>query len=151
MRQHPVKSLMLVSLIAILLTGCASTVVPAASDKLTVITTLFPQYDFVREVAGERVEVVLLLPPGIEPHSYEPAPRDIVAIQNADLLIFTTHDMEPWVSRIVSSVKSDSLRMVESGEGVSLLKDEPEDEDDDQDDHDDDHDHGAADPHIWLD
>ncbi|HSL93413.1 MAG TPA: zinc ABC transporter substrate-binding protein [Bacillota bacterium] len=152
MKHDTLRLFLVVTLVTILLTGCSGIVAPPASDKLKVITTLFPQYDFVREIAGDRVDVVLLLPPGMEPHSYEPSPRDIVTLRSADLFVYTTEAMEPWVARIVNTTSSQSLRVVESGEGVHLLTgddDDDEDHDEDEDDHD--HDHGDADPHIWLD
>ena len=54
-------------------------------SALKIVTTIFPQYDFVRQIAGERVSLQMLLKPGEETHSYEPTPRDIIAIQNEDL------------------------------------------------------------------
>ena len=73
-------------LILILLTGCGA---PAAreeeSGRLQVITTIFPQYDFVRQIAGGQADVRMLLKPGEEIHSYEPTPQDIRDIQNCDL------------------------------------------------------------------
>ena len=68
----------LVMVLLMSLTSCASPSQVATTGKLKVVTTLFPQFDFVREIAGDKVEVSLLLPPGVEPHSYEPSPRDIV-------------------------------------------------------------------------
>ena len=52
-------------------------------EKLSVVTTIFPQYDFVREIAGEEVELKMLLKPGEETHSYEPTPQDMIAIENS--------------------------------------------------------------------
>ena len=60
----------------------------AAEDKISVVTTIFPQYDFVRQVAGDRVDLKMLLKPGEESHSYEPTPQDIIAIQNCDIFIY---------------------------------------------------------------
>ena len=71
------------------LTGCAPAPAassPAGKEKLTVYATLFPQYDFAREIAGDRAEVILLLPPGVESHSFEPTPADIAGISKSDLL-----------------------------------------------------------------
>ena len=55
--------------------------------KMKVVTTIFPAYDFARQVAGERAEVTLLLKPGMESHSYEPSPRDILEIMDSDLFL----------------------------------------------------------------
>ena len=69
-------------------TGCSQSEAPVSEDgwTLTVVTTLFPQYDFARQLAGEKGEVSLLLPPGVESHNFEPTPADIINIEKADLL-----------------------------------------------------------------
>ena len=70
------------------LTGCAPAPAassPAGKEKLTVYATLFPQYDFAREIAGDRAKITLLLPPGVESHSFEPTPADIAGISKSDL------------------------------------------------------------------
>ena len=71
----------------------------SADGKPKVIATLFPQYDFVRQVGGDRVNVRLLLPPGVEPHEFEPTPHDIIEINQADIFIYTNKYMEPWVDK----------------------------------------------------
>ncbi|MBP1730175.1 MAG: periplasmic solute binding protein, partial [Deltaproteobacteria bacterium] len=53
--------------------------------KLKVVATLFPLYDFAREVSGGRADVTLLLPPGVEPHSFEPKPGDVMRLEASDL------------------------------------------------------------------
>ena len=58
-------------------------------NKLTVVATLFPQYDFAREIAGDKADIFLLLPPGMESHSFEPTPGDIVRIHNSDIFLYT--------------------------------------------------------------
>ena len=58
-------------------------------DKLKIVATLFPQYDFAKEIAGKHAEVTLLLPPGVESHTYEPTPADSVKINAADMFIYT--------------------------------------------------------------
>ncbi|MBQ7054651.1 MAG: zinc ABC transporter substrate-binding protein [Oscillospiraceae bacterium] len=65
----------------------------ADSDKLRVVCTLFPQYDFVRQIAGDKVELALLLPPGVESHSYDPTPADIKAVSGAELVIRVSENM----------------------------------------------------------
>ena len=139
-------------------------------NRLTVITTLFPQYDFVRILAGDRVSVSLILPPGIEPHSFEPTPKDIVKIGQADLFIYTGGLMEPWAERILEGVQSQTLTIVDTSAGIALLhghaheEDEPHAEDsadphgeESADTHEettekDTHaEEEGADPHIWLD
>lgn len=96
-----------VCLIFLLLTGCQradgqSTIETGnTSDKIKVVTTIFPQYDFVRQIAGENVEIQMLLKPGEETHSYEPTPQDIIAILHADLFIYVGGENDVWVEDIL--------------------------------------------------
>ena len=96
-------------------------------DKLLIVTTLFPQYDFARQIAGDKAEVRLLLTPGSESHSYEPTAADIASIQQADLFIYNGGESEVWVNEILDSygIKDNSLRLMDF---VSPLKEEDEDE-----------------------
>ena len=61
------------------------------------ITSLFPLYDFAKNIGGDRADVTLLLPPGVESHSFEPRPADIAKINEADIFVYTGKFMEPWV------------------------------------------------------
>jgi zinc transport system substrate-binding protein len=122
---------------------------PHAGGKLRVVTTLFPLYDFARSIAGERAEVTLLVPPGIEPHSFEPRPDDMVRINRAGLFIYTNPIMEPWAARTIQGVDRNRVRTVDAGRGVTYQKVAPDGGDDEGDDG---HHHaGGLDPHIWLD
>ena len=122
---------------------------PAESPhrKLTVVTTLFPLYDFARAVAGDKAEVKLLLPPGVEPHSFEPKPEDMVRFSKADLVVYTNEYMEPWAVKMLNTIASKPVVVV-AGKGVTLLKAGPEEEAEHA--HEGEH-HGGMDPHIWLD
>ncbi|MDR1277690.1 MAG: metal ABC transporter substrate-binding protein [Treponema sp.] len=73
---------------------------------VNVVATVFPSYDFIREIAGDKVNLTLLLPPGAESHSFEPTPRDIIQIQNSDLFVYVGGESEAWVERILDSVDS---------------------------------------------
>jgi zinc transport system substrate-binding protein len=119
--------------------------------RLTVVTTLFPLYDFARNVAGSRADVTLLLPPGVEAHSWEPRPQDVVRIHRADIFVYTGPFMEPWAEGIIKGSGGRGLVVVDSGEGV-VLRHEVESEGEHNHSHGDAH--GKAepvDPHIWLD
>ncbi|MDR0401087.1 MAG: metal ABC transporter substrate-binding protein [Treponema sp.] len=92
---------------------------------VNVVTTVFPSYDFVREIAGDKVNLRLLLPPGLESHSFEPTPRDIIQIQNSDIFVYVGGESEAWVERILDSIDSSSARASSSRTGprrvVSLM------------------------------
>jgi zinc transport system substrate-binding protein len=118
------------------------------TKKLTVVTTLFPLYDFAKNIGGEYVSVSMLLPPGVESHSFEPKPEDIIRINRADIFIYTGKYMEPWAEKILKGTDNKSLIVVDSSKGITLIKE--------VDDHSHSHVHGhdhahEMDPHIWLD
>lgn len=86
------------------------------AHKLKIVTTIFPQFDFARQIAGDRADVTMLLQPGAESHSYEPTPQDIKNIQNCDLFIYTGGENDVWVDGILDSMgeqKPDTLRLVD--------------------------------------
>lgn len=73
------------------------------SKRLSVVTTIFPPYDFVREIAGDSVDLKMLLKPGEESHSYEPTPQDMIAIENSDVFIYVGGENDVWIEDILSS------------------------------------------------
>ena len=99
-------------LLTLILSGCGSTasgrtedpVKGAAESRLQVVATIFPQYDFARQIAGGKADVYMLLKPGEEIHSYEPTPQDIKMIQNSDLFIYTGGENDVWVENILASL-----------------------------------------------
>ena len=140
----------------------------SGSGRLKVVTTLFPYYDFVRQVAGNRVELSMVIPAGMDSHSFEPTPKDIRMIQNADILIANGGTMELWVERVLDSFKQEAPYTVMMMDHVDTVEEEivegmehsdeghhhkhvfEEDDHDDHDDHDyDDHDdvHDRYDDH----
>jgi len=118
--------------------------------KLSVVTTLFPLYDLTKEVGQEKVDVLLLLPPGVEPHAFEPKPKDIVTINNADVFVYTGDFMEVWAEDILDGVANSALLPIAASDGVDLMESEHMDEEhqEQEDDHRQDE---TFDPHIWLD
>lgn len=116
----------------------------AESQKLEVITTLFPTYDFAKHIGKDRINVTLLLPPGVEAHAFEPRPADMVKLNHADVFVYTGKYMEPWVTKIFKGM-NDKLLVVDASQGIELLEINEE-----TDEHHD-HDHDGKDPHIWLD
>ncbi|MFV0351761.1 MAG: metal ABC transporter substrate-binding protein [Oscillospiraceae bacterium] len=76
----------------------------AEEDKVKVVTTIFPPYDFIRQIGGQHVEVSMLLAPGAESHSFEPSPKDIITIQESDIFIYAGGENDTWVERILGSM-----------------------------------------------
>ena len=91
-----------------ILSGCGASadLQRPSPDRLQVVTTIFPPYDFAGHIAGDCADVHMLLKPGEEVHSYEPTPQDIRMIQNCDLFIYTGGENDVWVENILSSVGS---------------------------------------------
>ncbi|HBD65212.1 MAG TPA: ABC transporter substrate-binding protein [Clostridiales bacterium] len=127
------------------------------NKKIKVVTTLFPQYDFTRQIVGDKAEIVLLLPPGAESHSFEPTPSDIISINKADVFIYTGKYMEPWAERIIQSIDSGTVNVLDASSGITLVKEEHNHDEDEH--HDGEHEeevHGEDghnheyDPHIWT-
>lgn len=144
--KHHLTALIL-SVFVIVAAGCSKPT-ETRHDKLSVIATIFPLYDFARAVGGERAKVSLLLPPGVEPHHFEPRPEDMVALHKADIFIYTNKWMEPWAESLLKGVDRSKLTVVDAGTGITFLK-ASEHEAEHEGEHD--HDHGGVDPHIWLD
>jgi len=133
-------------------------------ERSRAITTLFPLYDFARTIGQDRWRSCSSTP-GVEAHSFEPKPSDMVKISGADLFIYTGRFMEPWVETVLKGVTNPKLKVVDASVGIPLLTAESEA-----------HDHGPrdrqdvpaakgktqedgrqrlgqtdVDPHIWLD
>ena len=127
--------------------------------KISIVSTLFPTYDFAKNIGGDKVEVTLLLPPGVEPHSFDPTPGDVVKINSADIFVYTGEFMEPWANDIIKGTDT-KVKIVDASSGIALMK-EADDGDEDEDEHEEGgheheeehahHHHGGVDPHIWLD
>ena len=115
-----------------LLTGCGTeqkakqeTVeIKTKDQKISVVTTIFPQYDFVRQIAGDSVELKMLLKPGEETHSYEPTPQDIIAIQNSDLFIYVGGENDSWVEDILESMPDNGRKTLKLADCVDTVEEE---------------------------
>ncbi len=119
-------------------------------NKLKVVTTIFPIYDWVREVLGDvDVDVEALLNNGVDLHSYQPTVDDIAKINNADVFMYVGGESDGWVESVLESNKNvrvvnllevlgDSVKLEEELEGVEY-------------DHEHDHeDEEEYDEHVWL-
>lgn len=132
--------------LVLILPGCRKQEQP--NGKLQAVATLFPLYDFAKRIGGDKAQVTLLLPPGVEPHSFEPRPENIVRVNRADLFIYTNAVMEPWAAGIIAGVDQGKVAIVEGGKGIPLAP-APEV---DQHAHEQEHEKSpGVDPHIWLD
>ena len=122
------------------LTGCPYE--RGRTNKIVVVTTNFPLYDMARSIGGDKADVSLLLPPGVEPHAFEPTPGDIVRINEADMFVYTGRFMEPWAAGVVKGATNSKLLVVDASSGVQLATASSRNTGEHA---------GAPDPHIWLD
>ncbi|MGN0670187.1 MAG: metal ABC transporter substrate-binding protein, partial [Oscillospiraceae bacterium] len=128
--------------------GCQNQNKPENSGgKLKVVTTIFPAYDFAKNIFGETAEVTMLLKPGMESHSYDPSAKDVVKIDECDLFIYNGGESDAWVENILKSTENvKSLKMVDA---VEVLGEEHTDgmtaEEHDEHDHDEEYDE-----HVWT-
>ena len=141
--------------ISLLLGGCAQTeesqgafdASPEAAGKLKVAVTLFPYYDFVRQIAGDQVDLQMVIPAGMDSHSFEPTPADIRTIQHADVLISNGGTMEHWLDETLAALDTTSMTIVTMTDYVDTVEEEIVEGMEDAD-HDHDHAHvHAADDH----
>jgi len=133
------KYLNIVFISVLMLSGC--TTVNIETDKPNVIVTLFPQYDMVRAIAQDKVNLEFLLPAGVEPHAYEPTPNTLIKINESDLFIYTSDDMETWISNLFNELDENGPIIINTSVGVELISHEDEHEGEESE----------LDPHYWLD
>ncbi len=155
--------------VGVFMSGCgAADQVGTSSDNshteetIKVVTTFYPMYDFTKNVAQDLAEVSLLLPAGTEVHDFEPSAKDVAEIQEADVFIYNSEEMETWVPSVLDTIDSTEVLIIDASEGITLIENEAVEEHNDSDhehaehthDHDgeaqEEHSH-AIDPHIWLD
>ena len=106
-------------------------------DKIDIIATLFPQYDFARAITGDKANVKMLLSPGTESHDYDPTPAAVLEISEADIFIYTGDSMETWAAEMLKNINTEKVRVLDCTQGIEFRRS------------DDEHDH-EIDPHVWT-
>lgn len=101
-----------------------------AKSKLNVVVSFYPLYDFTKNIGGEKVNITTIIPFGVEPHDWEPTPKDVGKILSADLFIYNGAGLEPWAEKLVKDTKSKNLVVIDMYKSIGAKGD---------------------DPHIWLD
>ena len=123
--------LLSLALVLLALAGCGPAAPPA---KPLVVATIYPLWEFARQVAGDRAEVVSLVPAGVEPHDWEPAPRDVSQIQRAAVFVHTGTGLDGWAEKLLADLTGRRGVVVNARGGLGLLTVG-----------------GVTDPHVWLD
>lgn len=132
---------------------------PTDQGKPTVVSTFYSLQYLAQRISGNRMEVVNLTPPGVEPHDWEPTPRDITTIQRARVFIYNGAGFEPWVERVVAGLPANGPLVVDTTDGLELRHGEGHDHEEEtsgsngtpQATREPDHDEEELDPHVWLD
>jgi zinc transport system substrate-binding protein len=112
--------------------ACSPTAPPA---KPLVVATVYPLWEFSRQVAGERAEAIVLVPAGVEPHDWEPAPRDVSLVQRASAFVHTGTPIDGWAGKLLVDLGGRRVVVVNASRGIDLLTAA----------------RGVTDPHVWLD
>lgn len=132
----------------------------ASSGKIVVAVSVAPQAEFVEKVAGDNVEVLLMVPPGADPHSYEPTPSQLIDLSNAKMyaMVGSGLTFEDVMMDKIEDLNPDML-VIDCSQGINLMEmgayeHDHEEEVVHEDEHDredeDEHDHEGLDPHIWT-
>lgn len=154
-------SILMVSVLFVLgLSGCggkAPSEQTGDSDKIQIVTTIFPEYDWVREIIRGReseFEVTLLLDNGVDLHSYQPSAEDMLKIASCDMFVYVGGESDQWVEQALESsgnpkrkvlslmeILGDSVKEEEMVEGMEVHEEEEEEEDGPEEEYDE---------HVWL-
>jgi zinc transport system substrate-binding protein len=135
------------ALLTLALVACERPAPPPA--RPLVVASVYPVWEFSRQVAGDRAEVVALVPPGVEPHDWEPAPKDVAQVQRARMFVYNGAGFEQSADRLLQAIAGTQVVAVDATAGLRLIVTSPG-----TDSHGG-HRHGASaatvDPHVWLD
>ena len=126
------------------------------NENIHIVTSIFPVYEITKEIAGDQADISVMVGANEDAHHYEPSAKAVASVNEADVFIYSSDEMEFWVESLLSVVENDDLIVVELGKGIDFEMHFEEDGDHDHAEHDDDHhshdghDHGSLDPHFWL-
>lgn len=126
-----ILSLGLALMLLIMSAGCTAQnrTAPTSTKKPLVFATFYPMYFLTERIGGDKVQIETLIPPGVEPHDWEPSPKTLASLSQASLLVANGLDMEPWLADL-SQVAPDT-KVLKVSERLSTLEN--------------------GDPHVWLD
>ena len=147
-------AVMLLLIFSFLNAGCRQAKPVKTNGKINVTSVIFPSYDFVRAIAGDRVNLVMLLPPGSESHSFEPSPFNIITIKESNLFIYPGSPNAKWADRILDSlgILKEKIKVLKLIDLVEVVEEEIVEgmEDDDDDDAANNKDFLTLDEHVWT-
>lgn len=122
-------------------------------ELIHVYTSFYPLYDFAAKIGGDAVKVRSITPPGAEPHDFEPSPKDMVSLADADLFVYNGSGFEPWAEQALKTLDGTNTRIVNATEHLDTVTSGEGHfkHSDDEGEHVHTHSHGERDPHVWLD
>jgi zinc transport system substrate-binding protein len=127
-------------LLGLLILASAPAAASSRASRLKIVTTIFPLMEFAKEIAGDRGEVSLLLPPGAGVHTWQPRASDILRLSSADLIIQVGAGLEPWLPDLLKSLSSSKPKVLPVADSLTL--EEHVDQGGSR---------AEPDPHVWLD
>ncbi|MCQ2455226.1 MAG: metal ABC transporter substrate-binding protein [Clostridia bacterium] len=143
-------------IIPLCVTGCAKDNSDENSKKLNIVATVFPQYDWTREILGEKAEnanLTLLLDNGVDLHSYQPTAKDIVTVSNSDIFIYVGGESDEWVDDVLKEASNENLVKINLMEckGNNVLEEETVEgmEEEEHEEHEGEEE-TEYDEHVWL-
>jgi len=144
----------LLLMLSVFVSACSKPQSALVSDKVNVVASFYPLYDFTQKIGGDHVNVINLIPTGVEPHDWSPKSRDIQNLSKAQMFVYLGAGFEGWVHDTLNSLPKDSkLAVVEASKDVPLLA-AAEEEHNHQEEKTDakghSHDESEYDPHVWL-
>lgn len=149
------KDILKIASLLLLLVGisaCGKQEAEKEDGKLEIVTSFYPMYDFTKNVAKDKANVSMLIDGGVESHDYEPSAKDMAKIQNADVFVYNSNEMETWVETVLENIDTSKVKVIEASKGIELLKGSESHDEEEHEGHDHDHGHSHAfDPHVWLD
>lgn len=117
--------IVLCSLLCITFTGCSSVVDTKKKDgRLKVVATVFAEYDFLRHIAGDKINLSMLMLPGADLHAFDPTPKDVASVQSADLFVTIGGESDAWSEKIMESVDNKNLQTIKLMDCVSNVVEE---------------------------
>lgn len=153
LRKHLFFAMLLLLAVTLIAAGCGNKssqadTATAGINKVKIVATIYPVYEFARQIGGDKVDVSILIPPGAEPHEWEPTAKDLIKVKSANLFLYNGAGFEPVHKLLTKEVLGGAIP-VEVSQGIPLITGSG---------HDDGHNHGhnhssqaEADPHVWLD
>lgn len=115
------KKVFSILIILLIICGCKN----SKSNKITIVTTSFPSYDFVRSIVKDSdIEVKMLLKPGMDLHDYEPTAQDIIDINNSKLFIYTGGESDSWINDVLKNIDVNNKKIIKLMDLVDLYDEE---------------------------